>query len=208
MSRRDRWIEIFSAILLSLATLGSAWSAYQATRWGGVQATRFSEAAATRTESVRASNDADTLFNIDVGMFIDFASAVTLENDELAGFLFDRFRDEFEPAVVAWIATDPLENEEAPATPFQMDEYVLADDVRADELDAEATELFEEAREANQRADNYILTTVLFASVLFFAGVGTKFESLRVKVATLAFGALVFSGALVLLLYQPKNVGF
>lgn len=208
MSRRDRWLEVFSAVLLSLATLASAWSAYQATRWGGVQATKFSEAAATRTESVRASTDADTLFNIDVGMFIDYTSAVTLENGELAEFLFDRFRDEFTPAIVAWLATNPLVNEEAPPTPFGMREYVLADDVRAGELDVEATQLFEEAREANQRSDNYILTTVLFASVLFFAGLGTKFESLRVRVATLAFGAIVFTGAVVLLISQPQNVGF
>lgn len=208
MTRRDRWIEICSAVLLSLATLASAWSAYQATRWGGIQATKFSQASATRTESVRASTDANTFLNIDVGMFVDYASALTLENDDLAEFLFDRFRDEFEPAVVAWLATDPLVNEEAPAVPFQMDEYVLADQEKADELDVEASELFQEAREANQRADNYILTTVLFASVLFFGGVATKFQSVRVKVVTLAFGALVFLGAVGLLISQPRSIGF
>ena len=39
---RTDWIELAATILLSLATIAAAWSAYQATRWGGVQANSFS----------------------------------------------------------------------------------------------------------------------------------------------------------------------
>ena len=35
---RTDWIELAAAILLALATIVAAWSAYQATRWGGVHA--------------------------------------------------------------------------------------------------------------------------------------------------------------------------
>lgn len=62
----DRWIELLAASVLALATIASAWSAYQATRWGGVQGAAFAQAGAARAESVRASDLADADLIIDV----------------------------------------------------------------------------------------------------------------------------------------------
>ena len=45
---------------------------------------------------------------------------------ELADFYFKRFREEFRPAVDAWVATRPLKNPNAPLTPFAMPQYKLA----------------------------------------------------------------------------------
>ncbi len=41
---RSRWFEITCAIVLSLATTASAWSAYEATLWSGVQTFRLAAA--------------------------------------------------------------------------------------------------------------------------------------------------------------------
>ena len=41
------------------------------------------------------------------------------------------------------------------------------------------------------------MLTVLFASVLFFGGVGTKFESIRIKQFMLGIGVVVFIGAFI-----------
>ncbi len=68
-SRRERVIEVLAAVILSLATVASAWSAYQATRWSGVQSIRFGEANALRSESVRASNLAGQQTTVDVTVF-------------------------------------------------------------------------------------------------------------------------------------------
>ena len=38
--------------------------------------------------------------------------------------------------------------------------------------------------------DAYVLTTVFFAAVLFFAGISTRFEWLRMRAVVLAFAAL------------------
>ena len=51
--RLNRRLEVLSAILLSIATVASAWCAYQSARWNGVQAVSFSAANGARTESVR-----------------------------------------------------------------------------------------------------------------------------------------------------------
>ena len=42
--KRTRWVEITCAVVLSLATMSSAWCAYQATLWGGVQTFRLAAA--------------------------------------------------------------------------------------------------------------------------------------------------------------------
>lgn len=115
---RDRWIEIISSVLLAIAVIATAWSGYQATRWGGVQATAFAQAGAARTESTRASTAAGQLVMIDATLFIDWAAALSEENEVLVEFLQERMRDEFQPALDAWLATEPLENPDAPPHPL------------------------------------------------------------------------------------------
>ena len=89
----------------------------------------------------------------------------------------DRFRDEFRPAYDAWIATEPFTNAEAPPTPFAMDEYQVAARDEAEQLDAAAEASAAEVRLDIQRSSNYVLTVVLYAVVLFFAGMSTRLQN-------------------------------
>ena len=43
-----------------------------------------------------------------------------------------------------------------------------------------------------QRASNYVLGVVLFASALFFAGMSTKLTTPRLRVAMVAIGCTIF----------------
>lgn len=195
--RLDRWLEVISAILLSLATVASAWCAYQSARWNGAQALNFSAANGARTESVRMSSAALQYASIDIGIFVQFMAAYSDDNMELAEFLLDRFRPEMKTAVDAWIATKPRTNPDAPLSPFAMPEYTSAAQDEADRLLEIAEQKLDEAREANQRSDNYILLTVLFASVLFFGGVSTKFDTFRVRVALIALAMVIFTATFI-----------
>jgi hypothetical protein len=94
--------------------------------------------------------------------------------------------------VRAWIATRPLQNRDAPLTPFAMPQYRLAARAEADRLEAEAEEHAAEARRNVQRATNYVLGVVLFATALFFAGMSTRFRTRRLRVVLLGFGVVVF----------------
>ncbi|MEJ2710499.1 MAG: hypothetical protein P8074_23005 [Anaerolineales bacterium] len=202
-ARLNRILEIISAILLSLATVGSAWCAYQSARWNGVQAISFSAANGARTESVRMSNEALQLASIDVGMFTQLATAYSEENEFLFNFIMDRFRPEMKPAVEAWIATEPLKNPEAPSSPFAMAEYTSAAQDEADRLLGVAEQSLQDAQAANQNSDNYVLLTVMFASVLFFGGISTKFDMFKIRAALIAFGILIFTAGLVILATYP-----
>jgi hypothetical protein len=212
-------IELVATIVLAIATILTAWSAFQAGKWGGTQAINFSEAGVARTESTRADTRAGQLIQIDAAMYLDWVSGYIEEvragiipdnptNYEpaigtVSGFLYNRFREEFVPAVDAWLATDPTSNPDAPKTPFDMDEYVVADSVRAIELSTEANAKGLEARDANQNGDNYVLTMVLFASVLFFAGVSAKLVAERNRLIALGFGVFLLLSGIFILVSLP-----
>jgi len=204
---RERRVEMMAAVLLSIATIVTAWSAYQATRWSGVQAEAYTTASARRTESVRASTLANRQILIDVDVYLDWLDAVRGGDDALAVDLVARMRDEFRPAFEAWLASAP--DEQIPGgTPFARPEYVLAAEGEADRLETEAAASFDAGGEANQIADNFVLAAVLFASVLFFSGLGGTFDTLRVQVFLLVLAGVMLVIGSVIVLSLPQNVGF
>ena len=122
---------------------------------------------------------------------------------ELASFYRTRFRDEFKPAFEAWFATKPLTDPKAPATPFAMPTYQLAANTEADRLEQVAATNSGKAQAANERANNYVGALVLFASALFFAGIGTKVRSIGARTVIVGMGCLLFVGTLAWLASLP-----
>jgi hypothetical protein len=206
-SVRERRVETVAAILLSIATVVTAWSAYQATRWSGVQAGAYTTASARRTESVRASTLANRQILIDVTVYLDWLDAARLGEDELARDLEVRMRDEFKPAFAAWLGSVPA-GTLPDGTPFTRPEYRLAAEEEAAQLEDEAAAEFTEGQEANQTADDFVLAAVLFASVLFFSGLGGTFDSYRVQVFLLSMAGVMLVLGAVIVLTLPQNVGF
>jgi hypothetical protein len=186
LSRQERiarWIEILLAVMLGAVTLATAWSGYQSARWGGEQSVKFSQAGALRTESTRASTQGGQYAQIDISIFSNWINAYAEENEALVTFYQERFRPEFRPAFEAWLATDPANNPNAPASPFAMPEYQLAKLKEATQLELDAEAMFEEGRLANQLSDDYILNAVILASVLFLSGIASRFDWLPVRMA-------------------------
>lgn len=206
VSPHERRIERFSAAILAVATVLAAWSAFQSAKWGGEQAGHYSRASAARTESVRQSTLAGQLTVIDVDLFTQWATAYSRNESDLADFFFARFRDEFRPAVEAWIATRPLENPDAPRSPFVMPEYHLEATDKADAEEQRADGEAALAERDNQRSDDYVLTAVLFASVLLFAGLAPKFEALSVQIFMLVLAGVTLLAGMAILVALPKTL--
>ena len=102
-----------------------------------------------------------------------------------------------------WLATDPLTNASAPATPFAMPQYRVAETTEAQRLDAVANARSDAAGVANERSDKYMLAVVLFATALFFAGMSTKLHAIGQQEALLVLGWLIFLGAAAYLATSP-----
>jgi hypothetical protein len=207
-STRDRFltIEVLATVLLAVAAVATAWSSYQASRWNGEQAKAASRANAARIESTRASGRANTQSQIDVATFMQWVNAYALEQTELADFYFHRFRAEFKPAVDAWIATRPRRNPDAPLTPFAMPEYRVAARAESERLDATAEQWSATARRNVQRATNYVLCVVLFAAVLFFAGISTKLQMPVLRKVLLGLGVALFLGTVAWIATFPVSI--
>jgi len=203
---RTDWIELAAAILLSLATIAAAWSAYQSTRWSGVQANSYSAAAAKRTEATQQNSIFAAQVQIDVMTWISYLEHLQASDERGAAFLKDRFRAEFKPAFDAWVALVPSGGV-PPGTPFELPQYQPEARRLASELNGQADEFAAVAREANQIGDNFVLVTVVMASVLFFAGVGTKVAGRGIRVFMLGTGAVLFTGGIWFMLSMPQNVG-
>lgn len=205
----DERIEIVAAVLLALATVLSAWGAYQATRWSGEQADAYASSAALRASASRQAAVASRQIQIDVSTFLAWAQAKASGDDRLATFLQTRFRAEFGPAFDAWRTNPTADGQGLPAgTPFDQPRYVLAAQVKADELNADADKALLDAQDANQISDNFVLTAVLFASVLFFAGTAAKFRPQWIRWSMIAVAVFVFGLGLVVEFSLPQNIGF
>jgi hypothetical protein len=220
--RLDHHFELFEAIILSIAAVLAAWTGFQAAKWSGVQANSYSQAGASRLESTRASTRAGQETTVDVIAFTQWLQAAEAEGlltrqadpnavyvpdpNVLSGFLYERFRPEFKPAVDAWIATRPRTNASAPPTPFAMPEYKVAAAAEAARLEQRAEEQSAAARQANQRSDNYVLMTIVFATVLFFAGISSKMDTFRARTLLLGVGTTLLVGAVIVVLTFPKEV--
>ena len=202
---RDR-VELVATVLLAIATVATAWSGYQSTRWNGEQSKAAARANALRIESSKAAGLANSQTEVDVATFTQWVDAYAQDQKRLADFYFKRFRKEFRPAIDAWIATRPLVNANAPLTPFAMPEYKLAARARSERLDAQADAQSAIARRDIQRATDYVLGVVLFASALFFAGISTKLTSPRLRVVLLSVGGAVFLGTAIWIATSPVSV--
>jgi hypothetical protein len=198
-----RWVEILSAVVLSLATVGTAWSGYQASRWGGEQAKHSQSASTAILRAAHFTDLAEQRLSLQVSLFGQWAGAVSTGNTALADFLSDRFPEPLGSATVAWQATRPLSDPAAPATPFHMPQYVLTERAEAERWEAIAEAEAEAATVANGLSDRYLLFTIVFATVLFFGGISGKFRWLAIDIAALVIGVLALVAGVVILVTLP-----
>lgn len=190
----DNWLETLAVVLLTTASLITAWNGYQATRWGGKQSTAYSQASGLRIRASDALTAAQLEMMIDIQVFNDFAAAYTQGNQRMMDFLEHQFSDRLRPAVDAWLATRPLENPDAPPNPLAMPEYVSESFVLAHQLEAKADATFADGLDASEQSDKYVLNTVYLALALFFAGISAKISGrpARSLVIVIGVGMLLY----------------
>jgi hypothetical protein len=207
ISRQERLTEIITVVILAFTALATAWSGYQASLWDGIQSSNYTQASGSRTNAAQERTAANQFRLADLTIFESYIEATIGENESVAEFYFERFRDEFRVGFDAWMALDPLNNPEAPPSPLGMPEYQLAADAEADRLETRADDLFAAGEDANTISDTYTLTTLLFAAVLFFAAISERFEYVRAQVALLVLAGAGLVVGIVVALGQPITTG-
>lgn len=175
LTRRERWWDLMAAVILSLATLFSAWSSYQAARWNGDITASNRAATTARFNATKQTNLANRHVLIDTTSFAAWLEAEVTGQDEVATALVERFRPELKVAFDAWLS-DGSGNLPA-GTPLEHPDYVLAANEETNRFLTSAERHSDEADTAVGNSDRFVLTAVLYASVLFFAGLASKLNT-------------------------------
>ena len=198
-----RW-SVLVAIMLSLATLASAWCGFQASTWSTLYAHETRAANGERFEAARQSDIADRQITNDVLIFSTWLEAEVNGNAPLAAEIYARFLPHFRPAFDAWREL-PLEGGSAlpPGAPFEQPEYVLPTQADADAASERALAAPDSAHNATATSARYILTSVLFASVLFLAGIASKLAYRRPARAVVGVAGVALVLAMPLLVTSP-----
>jgi hypothetical protein len=85
-----------------------------------------------------------------------------------------------------------------------MPEYVNGQIEQGSEMNELATHVFEEGTAARGRADDYVRTTVILATVLFLLALSQRFTRLPVRVGVLVLAAGLMLYGLLTILTFPR----
>ena len=185
----DRALELIATMVLGLATVATAWCAFQSSEWNERSGQESRAAAEHRLNASRLFNLGAQEIAYDATISALYAQALVEGQDRLLTFYRDNLvRPEFLPVIQDWEAgaaagadlTSLAENEEYLTRQF-------ADSTAAD---AAAEEALVRSREAADIAGNFIRTTIILASALFFAGVTPNFRARFARVLLL-FAAML-----------------
>lgn len=207
--RRQRILDSWTAIVLAVAAVATTWASFQASQWANAQSDAQSASAIQRSDANRAASEATSQSVVDSEMWISWVEAVDAGQKDRAGFLRDRFSPALDRAQREWLGTVPVDGEGNPArvpdgTPLNLSSYVVPAQLQADEYSAKAEESLATADEASNTATKYVMLAVLFALVLFFASVATKFTAPKIQVALILTSLLLLVTTCVRMILLPQ----
>jgi len=201
--RRDRWISVIEAILLSLVAVLAAYSGFAAAKWGTESSVSLARASALRTKASRADLEALAIRTLDSVSFNAWFAAFTTGNVRAQRIARGRLRPGYRVAFDAWLATDPLHNPAAPPGPSYMPQYVIPQEVAANSYERAADAAFARGESAGGTADKYVRDTVFLATVLFLVGISAHFTIRVGRYALVGVGVALLAFSVVQLLALP-----
>ena len=193
------WTEILAVVLFGVATVATAWCAFQASVWSGEQTFRLAEASVADRRHQEAVLRQGLAHNLDVELFMKWSDA-ELDGQPQRAKIYER---SFSPALARAFAQ--WRKERRPGEyghPFDLPAYRPAQHDEIARLGALSRQNLVAADHANRNGDHYVLATVLFASVLFLSGTARLFHG-PVQAIVLVPTAGVFVAAAIWLLAMP-----
>jgi len=200
--KRDR-TNMFSGIILSLATVISSWCAFQSSQWNGEQYFKIDDENIADNKRLQKEIVATQRRAGESNYFLYYLDALAKKDEMRITFLEARFPPHLKKAILAWKATDPLNNESAPRSPFQMEEYVVPEIEEAKVFAKQAAEFKKAANQADKNSDNYLLLSIVISTVLFFTGLAGISKSFHFQKILLATSITILVLVIIYLLKMP-----
>jgi hypothetical protein len=188
----NRLTEMIAVLLLGVATIGTAWCGYQASRWNQDQNEIARQGSDLRVEANRQFGLATQGIVYDTNLVAQYAKAVVDGDTQLEKFYRETlFRPQFLPVLERWQSA--IEDGESPTRLLEDPDYVDSQfgDYQNTQASAEVKDVA--ATEAGENGDDYVLLTLLLASALFFAGVTTSFKMQMARLVLLALASVLIA---------------
>lgn len=194
--RSNRFLEVIAVLLLGITTVGTAWCGYQASQWNGEQGDLARASSDQRVEANRLFGLATQKTSYDASIIAQYAEIYRGGDQTLLEFFKKTLiRPDFLPTLEAW--EDQVKAGGTPTSLFSDQAYLDAQfgGYKDTAAQSEATGLASQA--AGETANSYVVTTILLAVALFFAGVTSSFQftPARVFLLILGFGTLAVAAS-------------
>lgn len=193
---RSHRFELILTVLLACTALTAAYAAYRADLDSGDALRQFQVANKSTAEANDLLGQADSAQALDQQIFVQYAKAVNVGDEELALSLKDDLSPTLKEGVDAWEADTADDSN----SPFIGGYYVQPLYAEGEAKLAQAEEDFAAADELRERSDRFTLITVFLASALFLFGISSVSRNLTVRNGMSGVGVVIFLGALIALL--------
>ena len=206
-SFKDR-VEQIIAVMLGLAAIITAWTAFQSNQLGDKVQESFSEGIRSSDQASQEYNTAIATDNQDQAIFLEYAKALVSEDEVTATYIQESLMSPELAAAVEWWIEQP--DDTGPDSPF-VEENPNWDDsswATAADLDVEAQQYFDSARQADADGDKFDLLEVIVTLSLFLFGIASLVRQQKIQVGLAAVGGviLVYSIIMTIALGDPAGL--
>lgn len=212
LEKRETILEVVTAVVLGIATMGAAFAAYQSSLYNGSSLDHYSMSLVKSSSANAQTLEAAQNFTYDMITWLEWKSrqvsaakgegnqakvdnevAQTIERD----FMEDRMK-----SAIAWAKNESAKNGQL-VHPTDSEEYALALMAEAFDTEIEQEAEIEKARKDSSTGDKFTLSTVLFTIVLFFTGIAAVFKRLGLKTVMISIAVVFLLVSLVHILSLP-----
>ena len=196
-SFKDR-VEQIIAVMLGLAAIITAWTAFQSSQLGDKVQESFSEGIRSSDQASQEYNTAIATDNQDQAIFLEYAKALVAEDEVTATYIQESLMSPELAAAVEWWIEQP--DDTGPDSPF-VEENPNWDDSSwntAADLDVEAQQYFDSARQADADGDEFDLLEVIVTLSLFLFGVASLVRQQKIQVGLAAVGGVILMYSIIM----------
>lgn len=189
-SIKDRMEQII-AVMLGLAAIITAWTAFQSNQMDTRVVESFSEGIRTSDQASQEFNTAIATDNQDQAIFLEYAKALVAEDELTATYIQDSLMSPELAAAVEWWIEQP--DDTGPDSPF-VEENPNWDDSSwtiAADLDVEAQQYFDTARQADTVGTEFDLLEVIVTLSLFLFGIASLVRQQKIQIGLAAVGGVI-----------------
>jgi hypothetical protein len=208
-SRRQRLLDSWTAIILAVAAVATAWASFQASQWSGAQSDAQSASAMARSDAGRAASEATGAQIVDSQMWLSWLNSTANKQVERANFYELRFSPPLAVAQKEWLSGVKLDGNGDPVvvpsgTPMDLPVYLVPEAAKSQALADQAEQDLIVADAAAGNSTKFVLLALMFALVLFFASIATKFAAPRIQAVLILLSILLLVFAMIRMIVLPQ----